>query len=470
MAKPSITNIRPPSKSPEPIWTPPKTSWDLNVAADVTAAGAFYGDHSSPAEQAEFTSLTNSINTTEKSERDDVTAADMQGGSAEAGWNYDYVFFGVNGGEDETVVGNTGASGIIVTGNGKDNITGGNKGDLVYAGNGKDVVHGKGGNDIIFGENGADELHGDSDNGTAAVTTTTGGVVIKSTYQDGGENDLLTSLPANGSSTAPGTGDNGVRKEGVFIALDADGHPTGTDNDPNGNPYVHTVWSFTPDDGDGTAGETIDYTIAYYRSNVLDGPGDPTPDYFQVSLTEGSKYFFSFTNYDGNLTGQNLVRIFLTDDLNGNPPPSPLTGQSVDPIETSQAMPTHDWSTYFDVTTGGTELTDFTAGDELIGGNGPDQFFWSLSDDHNVDLIWDYNQGDGTYNPLEGDKVVLDGVLAALTDTNDDDVIDKFDLTTFADVDLDGDDSTGLVIYVSANHAIGLVGINDISQVDVLLG
>ena len=67
-----------------------------------------------------------------------------------SGANYDYIFFGVNGGMDETVIGKTNAAGVIVTGNGKDNITGGNlSGDLIFAGNGKDIVNAGGGNDIV---------------------------------------------------------------------------------------------------------------------------------------------------------------------------------------------------------------------------------------------------------------------------------------------------------------------------------
>jgi hypothetical protein len=455
MAKPSVTNIRPPSKSPDPIWTPPKTSWDLNAAADIDAAGAFYGDHSTGGEQAQFDSLTNSINTTEASDRDDVTAADMQGGNATDGWNYDYVFFGVNGGEDETVVGKLNASGIIVTGNGKDTITGGNLGDLIFSGNGKDLVHGGGGNDIIFGENGADDLHGDSDDGTAAVTTGQGEEVLV-VNEDA---DLWDHDPNGGSEAATTPNNTTVSKEGVYIAVDEDGHPTELDG--GGNPVVHVVYSVTP----ATSGF---YTLAYTRGNGLDGLGDPDfagpSDQQQVELVAGNTYYYSFTYDPGHSTVRVDVfagQITVTSPINDGPGGNPSS------VATSQALPTADWSDFFHTETvaGEPELTDFTAGDELIGGNGPDTFVWDAADLNNVDLIWDFNQGSGVYDEFEGDKLVLNGIQ----DTNGDDVVDVNDLTVFTDVDLDGDGSLGLVIYVGENQAIGLAGITDISQVTLEL-
>ena len=100
----------------------------------------------------------------------------------------------------------------------------------------------------------------------------------------------------------------------------------------------------------------------------------------------------------------------------------------------------------------------FHAGDQLIAGNGPDQFIYNASEGpQNVDLIWDYNQGDGTYNPLEGDVLVL----------RNNGITNVADLVTVGNHDLNGDGHNDLVIYLGQDHAIGLVGITDINQVHV---
>ena len=82
----------------------------------------------------------------------------------------------------------------------------------------------------------------------------------------------------------------------------------------------------------------------------------------------------------------------------------------------------------------------------------------SLSYDlNNVDLIWDYDQASGAYDVTEGDVLLLKNV--------DPDTA----LTTFM-YDVDGDAVEDLVIFIGDNQAIGLVGITDISQVDVQYG
>src|SRR5215216_1157286 len=98
MAKPSVTNIKPPSKTA--VWVPPKTTWDLNAQADIDAAGTSYASEGS----AQFDTLTSSINVPAPE------AVDFGYG------DYDYVFFGVNGGENETVRAMDAQDGIIVTG------------------------------------------------------------------------------------------------------------------------------------------------------------------------------------------------------------------------------------------------------------------------------------------------------------------------------------------------------------------
>lgn len=141
MAKPTVTNIRPPT-------TPPKTSWNLDNAADQN--DPYYADATT--NLASFDSLLAKLNLTDTG----LTSSVLH--------DYNYVFFGVNGGMDETVIGRQFHSGIIVTGNGKDNVTGGTYDDIIMTGNGADVSHGGGGDDIIFAENGPDQAFGDADN------------------------------------------------------------------------------------------------------------------------------------------------------------------------------------------------------------------------------------------------------------------------------------------------------------------
>jgi hypothetical protein len=152
MAKPSATNIQAPSKTI--VWEAPKTEWFLDNTTDLNWAKdhGWYADKGS----ATYDSLWSSIN-------------QPAGGPTLDKAGYDYIFFGVNGGVDETVHGEDQHGGVIVTGNGMDTIWDGSKGDLILAGNGKDAAHGGAGNGIIYGENGANTLFGDSDNGTSSV-------------------------------------------------------------------------------------------------------------------------------------------------------------------------------------------------------------------------------------------------------------------------------------------------------------
>jgi hypothetical protein len=432
MGKPSITNIKPPSQTT--VWVPSKTTWDLNVAADVTAAGADYAANTGTGTDA-YALKVATINTNEPSALD-VTQQGMIDG-------YGYVFFGVNGGEDETVQGKYNEAGILVTGNGKDHVTGGNLGDLIWSGNGADVDHGGAGNDIIFGENGPDQLWGDSDNGSASYTPPQEGQLVL--------NPGASDFPSdpNGTSVAVGVpSKTTVAKEGVYVAVDGDGHPTELDGD--GNPVIHLVYSITPE-------TTGTFTIAYSHGNGLDGAGDPAfnpgdLDFISVTLTAGQKYFFSITYDAGHPTIQ--VDVFA-----GTITPH---GDNTDPqkVATSQAVPDVSWEDLFTETGGANGQFDFTEGDQLVGGNGPDQFIYDLSDATSVDIIWDYNQGDGTYNVLEGDVVRL--VNATQQDLDDAQI--------FTDYDIDGDGNNDLVILFSTNHAIGLVGINDIADVTFVFG
>jgi hypothetical protein len=236
-----------------------------------------------------------------------------------------------------------------------------------------------------------------------------------------------------------------VSKEGFYIALDDDGHPTELDG--NGNPVVHVIYSITP----ATDG---DYTIAYTHGNSLDGAGNPEfegpppSDVAHVTLEAGKTYYFSLT-YDA---GHETVRVDL---FAGHISP---TGGSSDPktVATSEAVPDPGWDTFFHEEDGGTTppTLSFEAGDELIGGNGNDTFVWDANDTANVDLIWDYNQASGAYDATEGDVLLLKNV--------DPDEA----LVTFM-TDIDGDTVDDLVIYFGEDQAIGLVGITDIAQVTI---
>lgn len=450
MAKPSVANIKPPSKTA--VWVPPKTTWDLNSDVDLLAAGNSYAAEGT----TQYDTLTDSIN--------EPAPEEVNFGYED----YDYVFFGVNGGENETVRAMDDKDGVIVTGNGKDVITGERwvldsdhttvvyekpaDGDLlnytyksagemlVFAGNGSDYVHGGAANDILFGENGPDTLNGGADEGSANYVPADDGQVTEN-----GNSVFVWETDPNGQTTfilASGDQAGQLRKEGVFIE--------GTDD-------VHQVFSFV-------AAQTGDYQIRLTNGVVLDDSDSPNGDSgdepasnpFTIHVEANQKYYFSFEDDDG---GQ--VEVYLASTV----VPDPNQGQAhVNPI-TQQG---YNAESAFDFPDGGNGTFDFEAGDQLIGGNGPDQFVWDANDVNNVDLIWDYNQGDGgAVDPLEGDTLLLIGV----TDTNGDSVVDTSDLTTFL-FDVDGDPLTedALVIYVGENQAIGLAGITDINQVNVLFG
>jgi Ca2+-binding RTX toxin-like protein len=410
MAKPSVTNIRPPT-------TPPKTVWDL----DTDHSDPFYADFGSAA----FGTLTGQINLA-------GTGIDQTVLN-----DYNYVFFGVNGGMDETVVGRQELSGIIVTGNGKDNITGGNWDDLVFAGNGADGVHGGTGDDIIFGENGPDKLFGDANNdqifggngpdtivggtddGTFSRTVGTDTLTIKPHLNDGHGNDVFTTDPT-GTHTAAGTSDNTVRKEGVYIQLDAGGHPT--EFTSSGDPVVHAVFSFSPD----TSG---DYTIGFYNGTHPDGAGEPDPDIIHANgLIAGQRYLYTFTNSDGGVVKIDVFEgnlASLPDPVTGNPnlPSSPIASSQADPIPPINALFDHthsDGGLVFvagDILTGGNPDSSLLPADPLstshtydphqlvgIGDGAPDTFVFNRTAGvyDGVDLITDYHQAEGDVVELHG--------------------------------------------------------------------
>jgi hypothetical protein len=114
-----------------------------------------------------------------------------------------------------------------------------------------------------------------------------------------------------------------------------------------------------------------------------------------------------------------------------------------------------------DITTTGAGTFQFVAGDELVGGNGPDQFVYDAAEGtNNVDRVWDYNQSSGSYDPLEGDTLLLKN--AGTTNVAD--------LQFTAGHDINGDGNNDLVIVFGDNHAVGFVGISDISQLNIQFG
>lgn len=462
MAKPSVTNIRPPT-------TPPKTSWNLDNPADQN--DPFFADAST--DPTSFHNLLAKLNLAETG----ITQSILD--------TYGYVFMGVNGGMDETVIGRQGDSGIIVTGNGKDNVTGGDYDDLIFTGNGSDVSHGGNGDDIMFGENGPDQVFGDADNdqifggngpdkiiggtdrGEFNIAVGADVLTIKPHLVDGNGNDDIWLTDPNGTHTAAGTSDNTVRKEGDYIKLDANGHPI--EFTSGGDPVIHAVFSFSPE----TSG---DYTIGFYNGNSPDGTGEPDPDFIHANgLVAGQKYYYTFTNSDGGVVKINVFEgdVPLPDPSTGNP------SLSTTPIASSQADPIPPLSALFDKTHTDDGFT-FVAGDILTGGNpdaallpvglsatnvydqsfkvgvsdgAPDIFIYNKVGGvyDGVDLITDYNK-------LEGDVLELHGIAESSVRYFEETVAGQNNLI------IGFDDGSGLV----HDAAIKLLGVQHSSDLNLL--
>jgi hypothetical protein len=277
----------------------------------------------------------------------------------------------------------------------------------------------------VFGENGADKINGGADEGTATFEE-----------PDEGQDIILVDLIdkiADGT-LAPGSGH-----------FQAGG--------PNAGDYVDNVGSLHKvgvyqDGGDF-------YDLFYYDPEDL--PVEDVLDSQHISVWLYDDYD-STPTYLGSWDLMENQQVYFGVNINDHPNGVHVVVFHDEPTPEMLADPQHNWlhqqstdllAEIVDHDEGNTPLPTFEAGDQLIGGNGPDQFVWDAADTNNVDLIWDYNQGDGTYNPLEGDTLLLIGVT---------------DYTTFMK-DLDGDTVEDLVIYVGENQAIGLVGITDINQV-----
>jgi hypothetical protein len=398
MAKPSVTNIRPPT-------TPPKTSWDL----DADHNDPFYADFGS----AGFTNLTGQINLTETG----LTQAVLN--------DYQYVFFGVNGGMDETVIGRQEMAGIIVTGNGKDNITGGNWDDLLFSGNGSDIAHGGKGDDIIFGENGPDQVFGDADNdqifggngpdkiigGTdrGEFQATTGGVTLKDGVHvyDG----TLADLPKDSNDTTQPTDkvlntsppsflvDSGKVYEVFDVKLTDTADPgTGSGSGPG----EHTL--------------STEVTVAVYKGGVGNATLADLLYKYSTNLDDGYHTQFAVEIKDDPNYANAKVYVFLGDLDPNNPDDAAILNDPAHSAQTNAApLPAFDT-----IATKTTDSFTFVAGDILTGGN-PDATLLpvGLSTTNVYDQSFKVGVSDGApdvfiYNKIAG---VYDGV-DVITDYN----------------------------------------------------
>jgi len=388
MAKPSISNIRPPK-------TPPKTSWDLDNLAD---QDAFYASHYNPDStvNSHYTELVGQVNMAPVT--GGLTQAGLTGGEINSLLgSYDYVFLGVNGGSDETVLGRDEASGIIVTGDGKDHVTGGEYADLILTGNGSDDAHGGDGDDIMFGENGQDTLHGDGGNdwlyGGNGPDTLVGGTDDgKFSFGEGEvtlhegvkifDGDLGLDDGSGGLVGKPGEQkyqDNSefLHNEGVY--LDS-GH-------------VYEVFNFSPQDYPVLQTDDVqNFSVVLYSDGF-----STELAHFDFSLTESKSWNFAIDLSQFPDGGHVTVFHSKYEDLT----PEQL------------ADPQHNWVQHqafddlADVADTGQGGLNFEAGDTLTGGEGPDNFVYHDGD--GVDEVTDYSRADG-------DTLTLDSVLQGNVD------------------------------------------------------
>ncbi|MGE0580480.1 MAG: hypothetical protein AB7F22_24630, partial [Reyranella sp.] len=294
--------------------------------------------------------------------------------------------------------------------------------------------HGGGGNDILFGENGADTLAGDADSGQAARVVTT---------------ETTTHSAFNFTSPA------GPVPEDGSIA-DGDG----------GYKTIAQVWTYKDDEGslhkEGLYAVGGDGTYEGGAHAVQVFSFDP-PDLPQTgALNDVDIYFYYYTSYASapELIGHHVVaeneQVFVSLDISEHPEGGHLVAFNGMPSAAALADPEHNWvkqqatPSLNDLLTTETSTEEVVtyqfqvAGDQLIGGNGPDTFIYNVADSNSVDLIWDFNQSSDLFDATEGDQLVIQGAASIPV------VMDGVDL---------GGGNTGLMLYFSDNHAIGLVGV-----------
>jgi Ca2+-binding RTX toxin-like protein len=449
MAKPSVTNIKPPA-------TPPQTIWNLTT----TTSGLILND---AAHATAFNAAATSINYsgTEYACGEDETNSVVGDQSLLSFYQgYDYIFFATNGGYDEQVFGITGMKGILVTGDGKDAITAGDMGDLVFAGNGKDVVIGGAGEDIIYGENGVDTLSGnggddvvDGGNGDDVMSGGAGSDWLAGGNDndniDGGANDDVLMGDAGNDTLKGGTDDGSFQ----FTAAQEGQGPTGhwevkpgkemTVPDPDTAPgtfndnqdqlkdvgaYIdggtrYVVFSYEPEDP-GAVGGAI--TIDVYG---LDGVVE-TIEVDNKTFQENQKFYFA-----------------VEDGLYDHLVVKTAAGTQLDTFNWPNS---HDWFTFVEDSPGSgqvPEVFSFTAGDVLCGDLGDDKFVYGNGD--GVDEIHDFN-------------FTTENDLLQITTTN------TVELNVHDDPNTTGDDPTVYVLFKDSggnyidDAAIQLTGVSTI--------
>jgi Ca2+-binding RTX toxin-like protein len=392
MAKPSVTNIRPPSQTGN--WEPAKTAWNLDTELDGTWLATQDTNH------AQYDALFGQVNLNLTGWTSEEIAIAKSG--------YDYIFLGVNGGYDETVTGKHDAGGIIVTGNGKDNITGGSRGDFVMSGNGVDIVHGGGGDDIVYGENGSDQLYGDANNDF--IDGGNGGDLIVGGTDDGpapwvfvpgasetittsvlNEVDWLNPAPADWSVDA---GSGAFKRDGTYQDNSGELHKEGAYLDGNGD--IHQVFSF--DSKDLPAVDVLDshtFTVAVYGDGLAQAQLIGKVGAF--TALENQKTTFSVDlghlGAETVFSNGNHVAVFLGDlseaqlQAISDPQQASLKAQGLDGL-----MSFYHLETTTVETPGHWEFQWAGAGDVLVGGADADTFVYAAGD--GVDEITDYHRAE----------------------------------------------------------------------------
>lgn len=461
MAKASVTSIRPPSKT---FTEPAKTSWDLNQSADQDAwfaTNVLTDGIDSTNDNTKFDALLAQINFGVTG----LTSADLHG--------YDYVFMGVNGGVDETVTDVSNKNGILVTGNGKDTVNGGNGDDLILTGNGKDAVNGGAGSDIIYGENGDDTLSGGADNDLVvggngndviAGGTDTGPAPWKLvvTHTDPvtvTENVLRDDLSWIADAPADGSTDDGfgtfkdIKVRGVVVGQDYDDNQgslqkVGVYQDGSGN--IHELFSFDPADMPTTdVLNSVTFTVAVYKDGLAQANYVGKVGTF--TGMENQQVFFSVNvGKDGAPTAfsdADHVAVFLGDLSDAqlaaiaDPQQANLKSQGMDSLSSFYNTVTHEipgedvYQWVFDYA---------GAGDVLTGGADADTFVYAAGD--GVDEITDYSRAEGDALKLVG---IAQGDVEVISDAEDSFVVFK-----------NGGD------YVH-DAAIRIVGVNDFSANEI---
>jgi Ca2+-binding RTX toxin-like protein len=392
MAKPSVTNIRPPVAPPVTDfslgWGNADPFFALNVNSQAVIDAALLEGKTLPPTNNAYDSLVAKI--------DPQFWTDWGLDSKD----FDYIFLGANSKDDLTVEAGSFSAlgGIIATGNGKDVIHAGTGDDLVLAGNGKDDVHGGAGMDSLFGENGNDTLFGDADddyldggNGDDRLAGGTDNgdfsLIVGSLALLEGVDPFTGALGENpGSGGMSGPPANQVyndhsetlHKQGVYIDSD----------------HVYEVFNFSPQDYPVEKVEDVQTFCAVLYGHGFAGPAEFLTD---ITVTESKSWNFAVDLTDHADGGMVVIFKGSFAELDAL--------QLADPVH--EGIKQQAFDALADVSTSGESSFAFTAGDVLTGGDGADAFYYAKGD--GVDEVTDYHRG-------EGDKIQLHDVLAADVD------------------------------------------------------